>query len=220
MRNRRFGRRGFSTEVLAETLGGVLERRAGRVAHPAPDPGQDEQSGRPGNDQHRQGRPERSGHGGYGSDKEWSGYGADLVEGLVHTHAATESDRAGGMGQQSRLGRTAYGFAEPFGQDQEAGERQTGAGHERCNGQQRHADCCYGVAGIGDGPVAAGPIGPGSEDHAQQECHRLARAGDQSDEYRGSAQRCEQGSRDRSGSFVDHVGGQADHAESDHRSPR
>ena len=109
----------------------------------------------------------------------------------MNTHAATESDKAGCMGQQSGLGRTAYGFAEPFGQDQEAGERQTGGGHEGGDGQQRHADYCYGIAGIGDGPVAAGSIRPGPGEHPQEECHRLARAGDQPDQHRGGAQRGE-----------------------------
>ena len=156
-----------------------------------PYPGQDEQSGRTGNDQNRQRRPERSCHSGYCSDQEWSGYCTDLVESLVNTHAASNSDRSGCMGQQGGLGRTAYGFAEPFGQDQEAGKHQAAGGHKGGDGQQRHADHCHRVSGKGDGPVAAGSVGPGSEDHPQQECHRLARAGDQPDQHRGGAQRGE-----------------------------
>ena len=110
MRSRRFSRRGFSTEVLAETPDGFSS--GGLAGSPIR--------------RRIQARTSRAAVPGMISTaraKEWSGHGADLVEGLVHTHAATESDRAGGMSQQSRLGRTAHGFAEPFGQDQEAGER-------------------------------------------------------------------------------------------------
>ena len=111
-----------------------------RVGHLAPDPRQDQQGRGAGNDQHRHGRPERPGERGNTSNQERSGDGAGLVECLVHGEPPAKADRAGGMRQQRGLGRTADRFPSAFGQDEQAGDREPGAGEERGDCQGGHAD--------------------------------------------------------------------------------
>ena len=211
--------RGASRAVV-EAGGALAFSRDGRVGHLAPDPGQDQQGRGAGNDQHRHGRPERPGEGGDRSNQERSGDGAGLVECLVHGEPPAKADRAGGVRQQRGLGRTPDRFPGAFGQDEEAGDREPGTGKERGDCQGGHADGGQRVAGERQRPVAAAAVGQGAEHNAQHQRHRLTSAGDESDQYRGCAQRREQRPGDRAGPLIHHVGGQTDHPETDHRAPR
>ena len=87
-------------------------------------------------------------------DQERPRNGADLVQCLVHAEAASQADAARRMSEQCGLGRAANRLPEPLPQDEDAGQRQPGAGEERRDGQSRYADRSEGVAGESQRPVA------------------------------------------------------------------
>ena len=128
---------------------------------------------------------------GCGDDRryqKWPRDAADLVECLVHAEAASQSDGSGGVRQQRGLGGAADRLPDPLTQYQDAGQRQSGAGHKRSDRQSRHADRCEGVAGEGECPVAPAAVRPRSGKYAEQQCHGLACAADQPHQDGGGAE--------------------------------
>ena len=94
------------------------------------------------------------------------------------------------------------GFSGPLGQDEDAGDGQPGACQEGCDGERGDAGGGEGIAGQGERPIAAGPVGPGAEQHQpEDQRQRLTGPGDQPDEHSGCSESGQQRPGDRRDSF-------------------
>ena len=78
----------------------------------------------------------------------------------MHAEAASESDCGGGVGEQRCFGGASDRLAKPFSQDQNARQRQAGAGEKWRDGQGRYANGSQAVAGEGERPVPPAAVCP------------------------------------------------------------
>ena len=194
--------------------------RDGGVADPRTQQEQQRDRRSPGDGQHGHRRPQCTAQGRDGRDQQRPGERADLVQRLVHREPPAEADGRGRVGQQRRLRRAAHRLAGALGQDERAGQHETGRTDERRQRQRGDAHGGQRVAAQGERPVAAGAVGQGAEDQPQHQRQGLTGAGDQAHQQGRCAQGGQQGPGDRPGALVDHVRRQAHHAEADDGPPR
>ncbi len=160
-----------------------------------------------------------SGHRDDSGHQQRSDEGTDLVQRLVDGESTPQPDLSRDPREQGRLRRAAHRLTGAFGEDQGAGEGESGSTDERRHRQQRHADRRESVAPQGEVPVVPGPVSQRAEHQPQHQGSCLAGTRDQPHQRGRGTEGGQQRPGHRARALIDHVGREAHDPEPDHGPP-